>query len=366
MPVAFKDVNCREEEFFANHETVRRIELGDTIAFIAVHNTKLGPSLGGCRMRPYPDEDAAIQDVLRLSQGMTYKNALADLPLGGGKAVIIGDPKATKTSELMNAMGEAVESLEGRYITAEDSGTGEEDMVAMHESTQYVTGLPHEAESLGGNPSPVTAWGLYHALQSAAKFRYGSPDLIGLKVAIQGIGAVGYPLAELLYKDSVELVVCDTDQNALQKAEKDFPGIEIVDLDSIYKQGVQIFAPCAMGAVLNDDTIPQLQCDVVVGAANNQLHRAHHDEQLAQKDILYVPDFVANAGGVVCVSYEYFQASGYNPRHFTLTRSAMMEHVAHIGDTVTGILEHAKENSITPGQAANRRAEGLFNNDMAA
>lgn len=353
---------------FDEHETVRRFELSeDVVAFIAVHNTNLGPGLGGLRMRNYKTEDEAINDVLRLSKGMTYKNAVAGLPLGGGKAVIVGDPKTQKTAELMGAMGRAVETMEGSYVTAEDSGTGEEDMVAISEFTDFVTGLPPEKYQdsgygeLGGNPSPVTALGCYHGILAAMQYHYkGEKKLSDLKVSVQGVGAVGIAICQLLKQDGVHIIATDISEEGLEQARTLIPDIEIVKPDEIYGVDADIFIPCAMGGVLNDQTIPQLKVDIIAGAANNQLLSAHHDQMLASKGITYVPDYVINSGGVICVGYEFFRKSGYNPMDFQFTRDAMLSHVEKIGQTVSDILSRAEEKSLNTGEAADAIAEERF------
>lgn len=353
---------------FDEHETVRRFEFdGGIIGFIAVHNTNLGPGLGGCRMRQYKSEDDAINDVLRLSRGMTYKNAVAGLPLGGGKAVIIGDPQKQKTTELMEAMGRAVETLEGSYVTAEDSGTGEDDMVAIATFTDNVTGLPPEKYEdsgygeLGGNPSPVTALGCYHGILAAIEKQYGdSKKLSDLKISVQGVGAVGLALCQLLKQDGAHIIATDISEKSLKTAKVEISDIEIVKPDEIYSVEADIFAPCAMGGVLNDETIPQLKVDIIAGAANNQLLAEHHDHMLASKGVTYVPDYVINSGGVICVGYEYFRKSGYNPMDFQFSRRAMLSHVEKIGQTVSDILKRAEEKSLNTGEAADALAEERF------
>ncbi len=368
--MTFTDLTATELEkntSYDHHETVRKFSLGGTqlTALLAVHNTNLGPALGGCRFYAYKSEDEALTDVLRLSRGMTYKNAMADLPLGGGKSVIIGNFRTDKNESIMEAMGEAVESFEGKYVTAEDSGTSEEDMLAMSKKTEHVTGLPPEFfhgkdfGELGGNPSPLTALGVYHGLKAAVHHRYGGNSLNGLKVAVQGVGAVGMELCKLLKQDGVELFVTDVDGVRLKEA-ADFLGAEIVSPNEIYDLETEVFAPCAMGGVLNDDTIPRLKAHIIAGAANNQLLRAHHDIQLLDKNILYVPDYVINAGGVICVSYEYFRKSGYNPMEFDITRETMVSHVERIGQTVTRVLSHAAVNRLGTGEAADKLAEEKF------
>lgn len=371
--MVFEDLTEEQLEQFDSydhHEVVRKVMLGvgshAVTAFIAVHNTHLGPALGGLRMRPYASEADAINDVLRLSRGMTYKNAMAGLPLGGGKAVIIGNPFTQKSPTIMEDMGKAVEMLDGRYVTAEDSGTGESDMVAISRHTEHVTGLPPEPfegseyGELGGNPSPVTALGCYHGLKAAAKHVYGDDNLSGKTVAVQGLGAVGLALCELLHQDGVKLIGADVNEKSIELAKADIPAIEIVGPNDIYGVDCDIFAPCAMGGVLNDETIPQLKCKIVAGAANNQLLAPYHDQHLVSRGITYVPDYVINAGGVICVGYEYFRKSGYNPLDFTFSREAMLGHVGRIGQTVTDILAYSAGHKVNPGEAADKIAEARF------
>ena len=359
-----------EFDSYDEHEHVRRFELADgIIAFIAVHNTNLGPALGGCRMLPYATEAEAINDVLRLSRGMTYKNAMAGLPLGGGKSVIIGNHRTQKTAELMQAVGAAVESFEGAYITAEDSGTAEEDMVEMAKQTGHVVGLPPEILAgseygeLGGNPSPLTALGCYHGIKAAISERYNNQKTLkNMRVAIQGVGAVGLALGQLLKQDGAKLIVTDISEEGLENAKKELGDIEIVKPDEIFGVEADIFAPCAMGGILNDETIPQLKVDIIAGAANNQLLKAHHDKKLMDKNILYIPDYVINAGGVICVGYEYFRKSNYNPKDFNIERGSMVTHVERIAGTVTDIIKSAQERSKAPGETADYLAEEKFLN----
>jgi len=353
---------------FDDHETVRRFELSDdVVAFIAVHNTNLGPALGGCRMTNYASESDALHDVLRLSKGMTYKNAMAGLPLGGGKAVIIGDPKTQKTPELMQALGAAVETFEGMYITAEDSGTAEEDMVEIASQTEFVVGLPPEKLTgsdygeLGGNPSPLTALGCYHGINAAIKYRYdGEKTLKDLTVAVQGVGAVGLELAKLLEQDGATLIIADISNENLAAAQKVLKNETVVSPDEIYGVDVDIFAPCAMGGALNDTSIAQLKVDIVAGAANNQLMENHHDQALLNENILYVPDYVINSGGVICVGYEFFRKSQYNPQDFNIERGAMVNHVEKIGETVIEILQTAEDLDKPTGETADKLAEERF------
>jgi leucine dehydrogenase len=353
---------------FDDHEYVRRFEFDDGIvAYIAVHNTNLGPALGGCRMTDYASEGEAINDVLRLSRGMTYKNAMAGLPLGGGKAVIIGDPKTQKTPELMEAMGMAVENFEGGYITAEDSGSSEEDMVSIAQNTQHVTGLPPEMIAgseygeLGGNPSPLTALGCYFGIKSTIAHRYeGKKSLSDMTIAVQGIGAVGLALCELLKQDGAKLIITDISEEGLAHAKEVLGDVQVVSTDEIFCVEADILVPCAMGGALNDETIAQLKVDIVAGAANNQLLEHYHDKMLMAKDVLYVPDYVINAGGVICVGYEYFRKSDYNPQDFNIQRGSMIAHVERIGKTVTDILVEAKKRGLPTGETADQLAEEKF------
>ena len=330
-------------------------------AFIGIHSRAIGPSLGGCRMRPYATERDAIQDVLRLSRGMTYKNALAGLPLGGGKSVIIADPYKGKTDAMMRAMGQAIEMLGGAYITAEDSGTGEHDMITMLGETSYVCGIPGDDDSaLGGNPSPVTAYGTYAGIKAAALRRFDSDDLAERSVSVQGLGSVGYDLCRLLHNDGAVLFATDTRSEVTNAAAAEFERLTIVGLDEIFDVQADIFAPCALGAQINDNTVPRLKTDIVAGAANNQLATMAHGDALEQRGILYVPDYVINAGGVIAVAYEYFSRSGRNPFSYPLTREAMMDHVGRIGPTVTRIIERAEADGVTTAVAADREAEAIF------
>ncbi|MEM6781249.1 MAG: Glu/Leu/Phe/Val dehydrogenase dimerization domain-containing protein [Pseudomonadota bacterium] len=354
---------------FDNHEQVHRFVLDeskDIVAYIAVHNTALGPALGGCRIKKYASEADALYDVLRLSRGMTYKNAMAGLPLGGGKAVIIADPQTEKTPELMQKFGECVQSLNGAYVTAEDSGTTEEDMENILKSTSFVTGLRPALlkekgfDTLGGNPSPLTALGCFEGIKAAVLHRYDRTDLKGLKASIQGVGAVGLSLAELLYSAGVELTIADINELNIKKATNVLKGVSVVRADEIYAVNAEIFVPCALGGVLNEDTIPQLTSEIIAGPANNQLAKSKHGEMLAAQNITYVPDYVINSGGVICVGYEYFMTSGHNPYELTLTEYAMTQHVCGIGNAVSEILSYAKTNHINPGKAADALAEEKF------
>lgn len=314
-------------------------------AIIAIHDTTLGPALGGVRMWPYETEEQAIEDALRLARGMTYKNAVAGLNLGGGKTVIIGDPFKDKNEEMFRALGRFIQSLNGRYITAEDVGTTVNDMDIIHEETNFVTGISPTFGS-SGNPSPVTAYGVYLGMKAASKEAFGTDCLKGKKIAVQGLGNVAYTLCEYLHEEGAELIVTDINQKAVERVVKDFNATAINPND-IYKQDVDIFSPCALGAIINDDTIPQLKAKVIAGSANNQLKESRHGEILHEKGIVYAPDYVINAGGVINVADEL---DGYN-------RERAMKKVESIYDSLTKIFEISKEENIPTYLAANRLAE---------
>ncbi|WP_394176905.1 Glu/Leu/Phe/Val family dehydrogenase [Thalassotalea litorea] len=268
-------------------------------AIIAVHNTNLGPAAGGCRFWDYASDDEALKDVLRLSKGMTYKNAMAGLHLGGGKAVIIGNPKNLKSEALFKAFGRAVNNLGGRYYTAEDVNITTGDMAIVNQETEFVSGL----EGKSGNPGPFTALGTFLGIKAAVKFKLGKDDLTGIKVAVQGLGSVGYSLCEKLVDAGAELVVTDINQEALDKAATEL-NAKVVGLDEIYEQDVDVFAPCALGATINDTTLEKLKAVIIAGCANNQLAETRHDEIVKDKGILYAPDYVINAGGIINVALE--------------------------------------------------------------
>lgn len=318
-------------------------------AIIAIHDTTLGPALGGARMWPYESEEKAIEDALRLARGMTYKNAVSGLNLGGGKTVIIGDPSKDKNEEMFRALGRYIQSLNGRYITAEDVGTTVEDMDLIYEETDYVTGISPTFGS-SGNPSPVTAYGVYLGIKASAKEAFGNENLKGRKIAVQGLGNVAYKLCEYLHQEGAELIVTDINKKAVERVVNDF-GAVAVEPDEIYKQDVDIFSPCALGAIINDDTIPQLKAKVIAGSANNQLKESRHGQILYEKGIVYAPDYVINAGGVINVADELY---GYN-------RERAMKRVETIYDNLTKIFEISKEENIPTFLAANRLAEDRIN-----
>lgn len=264
-------------------------------AIIAVHNTTLGPALGGTRMWAYNNENEALIDVLRLSRGMTYKNSISGLNLGGGKAVIIGDARSMKSEALFRRFGKFVESLGGKYITAEDVGINPQDMTWVNMETDNVVGLPGKS----GDPSPVTAYGVYMGMKAAAKVQFGSDSLAGKKIAVQGVGHVGEYLVGHLQKEGAEIFITDIHEDTLTKVSKHY-GAKVVGLDEIYDLDMDIYAPCALGATVNDDTLSKLKCSIIAGAANNQLKdESIHGEIVKDKGMIYVPDFMINAGGVI-------------------------------------------------------------------
>ncbi|MBE3575952.1 MAG: Glu/Leu/Phe/Val dehydrogenase [Firmicutes bacterium] len=311
---------------------------------IVIHDTTLGPALGGCRMWNYANEEEALIDALRLARGMTYKSAAAGLNLGGGKAVIMGDPKTGKSEALLRAFGRFVQGLGGRYITAEDVGVSVADMDIVHMETDFITGVSGGNSS--GDPSPVTAYGVWHGIKACAHKAWGSDSLAGKTVALQGLGHVGYELAKLLKKDGVRLVVTDIDPERVHAVRAEL-GAEAVAPEDIWDVPCDIFSPCALGAVLNDDTIPRLRCQIVAGAANNQLREEKHGQMLKDRGILYAPDFIINAGGVINVADEL---EGYD-------RQRALRKAAGIYDRILQVFAIAERDGISTAVAADRLAE---------
>ena len=349
-------MNFFNNSAFNNHEQVSFFydQATGLKAIIAIHNTNLGPALGGCRMWDYASDEDALYDVLRLSQGMTYKAALAGLPLGGGKSVIMGDPKRIKSEALIKSMGKAVESLGGKYIIAEDVGTSVEDMNQMSETCNYVTGLLKNNEG-SGDPSPVTAHGVFVGIKSAVQYRLQRESLRGLKVAVQGLGHVGNHLCQLLHKEGALLFVADIDQEKVSCAVQQF-GATAVGLDEIYDIDADVFSPCALGAAINDETIKRLKVKIVAGAANNQLAEVRHGQMLAEHNILYAPDYAINVGGLISVYYEY--AARYQGIEFN--RENVFAHTDRLKATLENIFSYAEQHKISTAAAADIIAEKLF------
>jgi leucine dehydrogenase len=292
---------------FDQHESLHFVQDPETglKAIIAIHSTALGPAAGGCRRWQYATDDDAITDALRLSRGMTYKNAVAGLEFGGGKSVILANDSTPKTPELFQAFGRAVESLAGKYITAEDVGCSVEDMRHVNKETGYVSGLPRSGDNAGGDPSPLTALGVFLGIEAAVKVRLGADSLKGIRVAVQGVGHVGLNLCRLLNEAGAELTVADVNRENLRLAEDELPVTRVAPAKILFAD-VDVLAPCALGNILTAHTIPKLKATVVAGAANNQLSTEEDGARLADRDILYAPDYVINAGGIINVAREYY------------------------------------------------------------
>ena len=312
-------------------------------AIIAVHNTTLGPALGGTRMWQYSNELEALNDVLRLSRGMTYKNAISGLNLGGGKAVIIGDSRKNKSEALFRRFGKFVESLGGKYITAEDVGVSTSDMVWVNMETNNVVGLPGKS----GDPSPVTAYGVYMGMKAAAKIQFGSDSLTGKKIAVQGVGHVGEYLVAHLAKENADIYITDIHEDTLTSVSGKY-GATVVGLNDIYGIDMDIYAPCALGATVNDDTLSQLKCSIIAGAANNQLKdETIHGEVMKDKGIIYVPDFMLNAGGVINC---YAEVKG-------LSADWAMGKAEDIYNTTLSIINRSVSDNVPTYKIANKMAE---------
>ena len=319
-------------------------------AIIGIHNTTLGPALGGARMWTYATDDLALNDVLRLSRGMTYKAAAAGLNLGGGKAVIIGDPRTMKSEALFRAFGRFIEGLGGRYITAEDVGTGVKEMVHILSETKYVTGIPKELGG-SGDPSPFTAYGTYVGIKACANVRYGNDALTGKKIVIQGAGNVASRLAKYLTDDHARVYITDIFMDKAKEVAA-ATGATVIDPDKVFDTECDIFSPAALGGIIDDETIGKLNCDIVAGPANNQLaDENRHAKALADKGILYAPDFVINAGGLINVASEL---EGYS-------EARAMSQTENIYATLRTILLHSQETGMTTSDAANHIAEERIN-----
>ena len=337
---AFELMGGEYEQVVYNHDPDSGLR-----AIIAIHSTALGPALGGTRFYPYATEADALRDVLRLARGMSYKAAAAGLDLGGGKAVIIGDPKRIRSERLLRAHGRFVESLGGRYITAEDVGTYSADMDLVARETSFVTGRSI-ANGGGGDPSINTAYGVFKGMQAVAEELWQEHDLQGRHVVVQGVGKVGYQLCRLLHEAGVRLTVADVDLDNVARAVADF-GAETADADKVHAVSCDIFAPCALGAVVNDDTVTELGCAAVAGSANNVLARPEHGRALRELDILYAPDYVINAGGLINVADEL---QGYSAER-------ARANVENIFGSLRMIFHRAKEQGIPTSEAADRLAE---------
>ena len=324
-------------------------------AIIAIHSTVLGPALGGCRMMQYSSDEDALTDVLRLSKGMTYKAAVAGLSLGGGKSVIIGDPKSDKSNELLESFGRFIEGLNGRYITAEDMGMAVDDMAIIKTQTNYVTGT---SESLGGSgdPSDFTSYGTFIGIKAAVDFKLKKNNLKGLSIAVQGLGNVGLKLIDYLSKEDMTIYVNDVDSEKVEKCISQYGAIKVTD-DELYELDIDIYSPCAIGATINNKTIEQLKCKIIAGAANNVLENYEkHGEMLINKGILYAPDYVINAGGLINI---YNELNDYN-------RDKVYNQVETIYDTLMDIFSRSKTESIATNTISDMLAQTIINKKKKA
>lgn len=342
---------------FRGHEQLAYFDDKETglKVFIAVHDTTLGPGAGGCRMWPYESEMDALNDALRLSRGMSYKNAMAGLPLGGAKAVIIANSKTDKSEKLFKAFGKCVEKMGGKYITAEDVGMTTEDMMTIASETKFVAGLPH-GDHASGDPSPFTARGVYNGIRAAVKYKIGKDSLEGLTVAVQGVGHVGLYLCEHLHKDGAKIIVSDIVQEHLDEAVEKY-GATVVAPDEILSVKCDVLSPCALGAVLNDDTIPNLKTTIIAGGSNNQLASDGHGVRLMDRGVLYAPDYVINAGGIINVSGE--TSGNYDLQNIN-------QKVDNIYDTLIHIFERADAEKRPTNVVADEMAEEILAKARAA
>ena len=337
---------------FDNHEMVLAFsdERARLKGFVAVHSTALGPAFGGCRMWPYVNETAAIRDVLRLSRGMSYKNAMAGLPYGGGKAVIVADARADKSPTLFQAFGLAIDRLGGAYITAEDVGVSVADMRLVAQFTEHVGGIPQEDGYRGGDPSPLTAQGVFAGMKATVAEAFGSDELSGKVVAVQGVGHVGYNLCKLLHQAGAKLKVSDIHADNLKRAKTDFDA-EVVDPKTFYETEADIIAPCALGGTLSKESIPSIKAKVIAGAANNQLATESDGDRLQDRGIIYAPDYVINAGGIISVAAE---------RDDTATKETVNAQIERIGGRLTEIYAHSRKSGRPPHEVADEMAREIM------
>jgi leucine dehydrogenase len=345
------------EADFDEHERVELVHdrASGLTAIIALHSTHLGPGAGGTRFWHYADPQGAMRDALRLSRGMSYKNAMAGLPMGGGKAVVLLDAQRTKTPAMLAAFGDAVDALGGRYVTAEDVGASEADMVAIAERTPHVCGLPVGEGDAGGDPGPFTAFGIFLGIKAAVAHKLGSDSLKGVRVALQGVGSVGGGVARLLAKDGARLTVADVDA-AKAKALAAEVGGEAVAADAVMSTECDVFSPNALGAILDDEGIGRLDCAIVAGGANNQLARRGHGRVLAERGILYAPDYVINAGGIINVSLEYLCRQHGEPCDVEEVR----RRIGHIPERLEAIWRESDASGESSDVVADRMAQKLI------
>ncbi|WP_379549851.1 Leu/Phe/Val dehydrogenase [Qipengyuania sp. DGS5-3] len=346
------------EPDFDDHELVQLVrdhESGLT-AIIAVHSSHLGPGAGGTRFWHYAEPKDAMRDALRLSRGMSYKNAMAGLPMGGGKAVILADADKTKSDGLLDAFGDAVDALGGKYVTAEDVGISEADMVRVSQRTAHVSGLPVDGEdAAGGDPGPFTAMGIYHGIKAAVQHKLKRDTLEGVHIALQGAGSVGSGVARLAAKEGARMTIADIDAGRAEQLAEELGG-EAVSADAVQGIACDVFSPNALGAILDDEGIARLDCAIVAGGANNQLARAHHGEQVAARGILYAPDYVINAGGIISVTLEYLCRTKGNPCDINEVR----KRIAQIPGRLEQIWQESDRTGVSPDQVSDRMAQKLI------
>ena len=342
---------------YDDHELVELVHdrASGLTAIIAIHSTHLGPAGGGTRFWHYPKPDAAMRDALRLSRGMSYKNAMAGLPMGGGKAVVLAGQDGIKTPAMLAAFGDAVDALGGRYVTAEDVGMSEADMVAIAGRTAHVSGLPVDGGAAGGDPGPFTAMGIYHGVKAAVAHRLGRNSLDGVHVAIQGTGSVGGGLARLLARDGAQLTVADIDADRAKSLAREVGGVA-VDAEAIMGVACDVFSPNALGAILNDEGIARLEAPIVAGGANNQLATAAHGAALAAREILYAPDYVINAGGIISVALEYFARNNGRDGDINEVR----KRIAQIPERLSEIWRESDTSGVSPDLVADRMAQAAI------
>ncbi|MEL7217279.1 MAG: Glu/Leu/Phe/Val dehydrogenase dimerization domain-containing protein [Pseudomonadota bacterium] len=346
------------EPDFDDHECVQVVrdrESGLT-AIIAIHSSHLGPGAGGTRFWHYPDPKDGLRDALRLSRGMSYKNAMAGLPMGGGKAVILADEAKSKTPAMLAAFGDAVEALGGRYVTAEDVGISEEDMVSVAKRTAHVSGLPATGENAaGGDPGPFTSMGIYHGIKAAVRHKLGKDSVAGVHVAVQGIGSVGGGVAKLLARDGAKLTLADINTKAAETLASEL-GAQAVSADTIMSVPCDVFSPNALGAILDDEGIARLDTAIVAGGANNQLARHHHGQSLFERGILFAPDYVINAGGIISVAMEYLIRQGTVSGDINEVR----KRIALIPERLEEIWSESDASNLSPDVVADRMAQKLI------
>ncbi|WP_133364940.1 Leu/Phe/Val dehydrogenase [Qipengyuania sediminis] len=345
------------EADFDDHELVQLVHdrASGLTALIALHSTHLGPGAGGTRFWHYPDPQDGLRDVLRLSRGMSYKNAMAGLPMGGGKAVILADAGGSKSPAMLAAFGDAVNALGGRYVTAEDVGITVADMQAVAARTPFVSGLPVGEGAAGGDPGPFTAMGIYHGIKAAVRHSLGRDSLVGVHVAVQGTGSVGGGLSRLLAKDGARLTLADVDPKRAAALASEI-GAQHVSAEAVMGVACDVFSPNALGAILDDQGIARLDCAIVAGGANNQLARPHHGPALAERGILYAPDYVINAGGIISVTLEYLCRRDEAPCDINEVR----KRIAQIPARLETIWQESDSSGQSPDQVADRMAQALI------